>query len=206
MIQAGHTKFFVHFFNIYTRYMLKWHFTDVNITGDTHTPQNAILLIGNHISWWDGFWALHINNSCWNKRFHVMMLEEELKPRMFLNKAGAYSIRKHSRDVINSLRYTQQLLHNPDNLVVMYPQGEILSSYHYPVVFEQGIWRIIQNIPENAHIFFYVALTDYFSSVKPYLRFYLKEADKQRLTSKNDLENMFNAHLQDSIYKQTTEY
>jgi hypothetical protein len=51
------------------------------------------------------------------------MPEEQLATRMFLNKAGAFSIKPGSRSAIESLNYASSLLYEPENLVVVFPQG-----------------------------------------------------------------------------------
>ena len=202
MIKAGHKPFWVHFFNLYTRFMLKWHFKEVEISGYVDDYDKPVLVIGNHVSWWDGFWALHVNNKLWKKRFHIMMLEEELRQRMFLNKGGAYSIKKGTRGIVESLHYTTMLLNNPANIVVMFPQGEIRSMHEYPVKFEPGIWHVLKGLDHEIKLVFQVALTDYFSSVKPTLRFYLKEIPRDDITSQQELERLFNRFLLEAKQKQ----
>lgn len=203
MIKARHKAFWVHFFNTYTRLMLKKHFADVEINGYIDDYGKAVLLIGNHVSWWDGFWSLYVNNKRWKKRFHIMMLEEELTQRMFLNKAGAYSIKKGTRDVLESLHYTTMLLNNPENIVVMFPQGQIRSMHEYPVMFEKGVWHVIKKLNQEIKVVFQISLTDYFSSVKPYLRVYLKEVPQEDIGSRGELEQVFNAFLRKAIACQT---
>ena len=54
------------------------------------------------------------------------MLEEQLKRYWFFKKLGCYSIDLNdSRKMIVSLKYTMDLLLKPNNLVTIYPQGEI---------------------------------------------------------------------------------
>ena len=140
------------------------------------------MLIGNHISGWDGFWTLYLNKHFIGKRFHVMMLEEQLSKRKPLSKVGAYSIIPGSRSVIDSINYTAQLLENGQNCVVLYPQGKINSMYQSQIGFEKGIEKILAKSP-SVQVLFYVALVDYFSEPKPLLTFYLKEIDYQKYTS-----------------------
>lgn len=199
MIKASHKPFFVWFFRVYTSLNLRLHFSRVVIEGDTGPAEGrSILLIGNHFSWWDGFFALWLNERVWRLKFHVMMLEEQLSGRMFLNKTGAYSIRKGSRSVIDSLNYTSQLLSVPGNLVVMYPQGEIESQYTGYVQFERGIERILRNVRGNCSIMFYTALIDWYSSKKPVLTIRIKRYPPEGSAGHSSLESAFNEHLEAS--------
>ena len=182
--------------------MIRWHFRKVTIHGGFNDRGLPVMLVGNHFSWWDGFIANLLNSRVFKRKFHVMMLEEELENRMFLNKAGAYSIRKGSRSVLESLNYTVEILDKNENLVVLYPQGVFESVYKYPVCFEKGIGSIFSRIPNKIHLVFYVALTDYFSHRKPSLQIYLKEVPQDQLIGADTLESEYNAFLSDCIMQQ----
>jgi 1-acyl-sn-glycerol-3-phosphate acyltransferase len=205
MIASRHKPFWIWFIRIYTAVNLKLSFSKVTVEWDGLAPPppgRAVLLIGNHFSWWDGFFAYYLNYSIFRRKFHVMMLEEQLAVRMFLNKAGAYSIKRGSRTVIDSLRYTASLLSGRDNLVVLFPQGQIQSQYRYPVKFERGIERIINSAEYDYPIIFYVAAVDWFSSKKPVLTFRLSEFVPERPVTHAAVEQAFNTHLEASLNKQ----
>ena len=101
MIEANHRWFYVWFIRVYTAVNLRLNFRKIIIEGDTVVPEDKpLLLVGNHFSWWDGFFAYYLNYTLWRRKFHVMMLEEQLEKRMFLNKVGAYSVKRGSRSEI----------------------------------------------------------------------------------------------------------
>jgi 1-acyl-sn-glycerol-3-phosphate acyltransferase len=203
MIKANHRPFFVWFFKKYSIRMINSGFREVNIHYEDTTEDKSVLMIGNHFSWWDGFFANYINLRIFNKKFHVLMLEEQLKSRMFLNKAGAFSIARGKRSVIETLDYSSGLLSESNNMLVLYPQGVFQSLYHFPVNFEKGFMRILEKAePDDFQVVFYVALIDYFSERKPKIDFYLRHHDYFRGQDANDLEKSFNKHLRDSIAMQ----
>jgi 1-acyl-sn-glycerol-3-phosphate acyltransferase len=116
MIRASHHPFWTSFMRFFTLGKMRLHFRDVMIDASDAVPgQQAVLLIGNHYSWWDGFAANYLNIKHFNKKFHVMMLEEELRQRRFLSKAGAYSIQPFSRHVLESLPLHKELLKDINN-------------------------------------------------------------------------------------------
>lgn len=201
IIKARHIPFFVRFFSFYARTGLKRHFNDVAFECSVNPEGRPVLLIGNHFSWWDGFIAYRLNDLFLHKRFHIMMLEEQLEKRLFLNKAGAYSIKRGSRSVIDSLNYTSGLLHETENMVVVYPQGTITSIHRRPVRFEKGTERIIAGASEKLIILFYAALPDWFSEKKPglYVRVIEYSARERSIT---DLEETYNMFLEECIAKQ----
>lgn len=162
-----------------------------------------ILMIGNHISWWDGFLAQYINLELFHRKLYIMMLEEQLKERMFLNKTGAYSIKKGSRSALESLHYTAGILSDPRNLVILYPQGKIHSMMDLPVYFEAGWYRLFRYIDQPIQVVFYVTLFDFFSSRKPELNMYLYDYDYQG-KSLEEMNRDFNECIQKSMNHQKT--
>jgi 1-acyl-sn-glycerol-3-phosphate acyltransferase len=185
--------------------MIRWHFRKVTIHGEFHDRGLPVLLIGNHFSWWDGFIANLLNTRIFHRKFHIMMLEEQLRHRMFLNKAGAYSIRKGDRSVLESLQYTSALLGKKENLVVLYPQGEFESVYQQPVKFENGLKNIATGVQNNFQLLFYVALVDYFSNRKPFLTIYLFEVPHVLALTPAGTESAYNAFLAECILQQKPE-
>ncbi|MFN2315012.1 MAG: lysophospholipid acyltransferase family protein [Bacteroidales bacterium] len=201
MIRARHIPFFVRFFSFYSRNGLKRHFQSLEFDCRADTANRPVLLIGNHFSWWDGFIAYRLNDLCLHKRFHVMMLEEQLENRLFLNKAGAFSIMRGSRSVVESLQYASGLLQNNGNMVAVYPQGTISSIHRRPVRFEKGVERIIDGASDKLMVLFYVALPEWFSEKKPGLTVRVIEyAARER--SVTDLEETYNMFLNECIARQ----
>lgn len=201
MITARHIPFFVRFFSFYSRNGLNRQFHNVEFDCSINTAGRPVLLIGNHFSWWDGFIAYRLNDMCLHKKFHIMMLEEQLEGRMFLNKAGAFSIKRGSRSVMESLHYASGLLHDSENLVAVYPQGLIASIHRRPVKFEKGIERIITGASDKLMILFYVALPDWYSGKKPGLTVRVIEYGVSE-RSATDLEETYNMFLDECITRQ----
>lgn len=201
IIKARHHWFYYPFFRWYSRRMPRSDFKEVILHSRVTDRGLPILMLGNHISWWDGFLAQYINLEYFNRKVHIMMLEEQLVNRMFLNKTGAYSIKKGDRSAIESLDYTAELLGDPGNMVILFPQGKIHSLYDVPVNFETGWFRIFDKINGPVQVVFFIILIDYFSSRKPSLHIYLYDYD-YRDRSLEDINRDFNASLLKSIDQQ----
>ncbi|MBZ4676973.1 MAG: hypothetical protein JG782_1593 [Anaerophaga sp.] len=198
MIKANHHPFFVWFFRLYTNIMIRIHFRKVYVEGDTEKTTNPLLVVSNHFSWWDGFFIFWLNNKFWKKIFYVMMLEEQLAIRKFLSRTGAFSIKRGQTSDRHSLRYATEILQNNENLLLMYPQGEIRSQLEYPVHFKNGAEFLIKS--SQPEVKMVVVLTDYFSFRKPSLFFYIKNVDPQNEEIKP--EALFNNFMHESIEKQ----
>lgn len=203
MIKPRYNPFFIWFFNHYTRINVEHHFSKVNLVGTFNDEGRPVLMIGNHFSWWDGFFAHYLNMKLLNRRFNVMMLESELRQRMFLNKIGAFSIHKGARSAIESINFLKELLRNRKNLVVYYPQGSFQSLYEPNLLFESGIAKILKGFKaSDLQLFFYTALVDYLAEKKPMLTFHLSEYKLENGITASDIEKAFNQFYRSAIKNQ----
>jgi 1-acyl-sn-glycerol-3-phosphate acyltransferase len=142
-------------------------FHAVKISGNIEDRGLPVLMVCNHMSWWDGIWALHINQVLFGRKYFFMMLEEQLRKNWFLNYTGGYSIAKNSRGILESIGYTVELLQSSKNAVLLFPQGEIRSMHNRNFVFEKGIVRILRQTGNEVQVVFIANIIDYHSNVKP---------------------------------------
>lgn len=176
MIKARHDSVIYPFFQWYSSWIIRRNFHHVVIEGTIPKTDRPILLLANHVSWWDGFWALYLNTIVFQRRFHFMMLENQLRKYWYFTRCGGFSVQKRSRNILESLDYTSQLLLNPKNLVLIFPQGEICSQQQWNIHFEKGVEHIMKHKIQNAvQVVFLISLTDYFTHKKPVLTFFLHE-------------------------------
>jgi len=136
-------------------------------------PGHSILLLPNHFSWWDGFFAGQLNHTYLKHDFFIMMQEDHLQKRMLFNLLGGFSIKRNSREMVESLQYAAKLLDNPNNLVTIFPQGALQSNHIDEITVERGIDYIVKKIKGNCQIIYYSAFIEYFESLRPsvYIRF-----------------------------------
>lgn len=195
MIKAKHHPLVVTFFRHYTDRIIRRHFRKIVVEGQTNYQNNPVLVLSNHISWWDGFWALHLNCHYLKKKFHFMMDEKELKKRWLFSYTGGFSIARN-KTLFQTLDYCSLLLENNENMVLIFPQGKLYSSHQHEATFLKGIERI--KISDNVKILLLVQLTDYFENRKPTLYQYLKEAPEQTVIDKN-FETVYNEFYKECI-------
>ncbi|HKK66917.1 MAG TPA: lysophospholipid acyltransferase family protein [Bacteroidales bacterium] len=169
MIKAKHHTVIYPMFKMLTRFLMRRRFASARINGDFSDSGHAVLVISNHISWWDGFWMMHLNLKRLNRKFHFMMLENQLQKHWYFQYSGAYSVRKNSRSLLESLDYTTDLLEEKQTMAFMFPQGKIHSMHQHSIHFEKGIERILRNCPSETQVIFSVNMVDYFSDAKPHL-------------------------------------
>lgn len=185
ILKASHHPVIYPFFQLYTLWKIRRNFHAVFVTGEFKEKHLPVLLISNHISWWDGFWAMYLNLKLFRRRFFFMMLEEQLRKHKFFNKTGGFSVRKGSRTIIETLDYTAGLLEDKKNLVLMFPQGTIESIYYNDFSFEKGIEHILKKVSGKVQILFLINLIDYFSNPRPGLYMYFKEYQGSDFSSEN---------------------
>jgi 1-acyl-sn-glycerol-3-phosphate acyltransferase len=159
-----------------------------------------ILLICNHISWWDGLWTLHINQQLYHRKYHFMMLEEQLQKNWFFKYTGGFSIRKNSKSLIDSLNYTAELLVNNKNMVLIFPQGEIGSMHDTNFVFEKGISKILQRTKNEIQTIFVANFVDYHSNAKPTLHAYMHNYSGSFETA--EIQKSYNSFYKDCVSNQ----
>jgi len=175
ILKAKHNFFIYPFFKRYAVWIIKRHFAKSEIIGSFNDQKLPILLISNHISWWDGFWAMYLNVKVLKRKFHFMMLEEQLRKFWFFNYTGGFSVNKKAKSVIESLNYTAELLNDSKNMVLIFPQGEIQSMHLQTFQFEKGINHILKDKEDKIQILFMANLVDYFSKPKPIINIYIQD-------------------------------
>jgi 1-acyl-sn-glycerol-3-phosphate acyltransferase len=180
ILEAKHHPVIYPLFRGYSRLMLKLNFREIKIIGDFQDRHLPLLVIANHVGWWDGFWIEYLNTKVFRRKFHFMMLEEQLRKFWFFNYTGGFSVRRNSVSILETIKYTARLLSGKDNMVLLFPQGEIYSMYRGEFVFQKGLERILKEIANDIQVVFVANLTDYFASPKPTVFAYIKTigADK----------------------------
>jgi 1-acyl-sn-glycerol-3-phosphate acyltransferase len=164
----------------------------------------SVLLVANHFSFWDGLILYVLNDKLLYKKFHVMILEDTAKREGMLRYAGAFSVSKNSRDILQSLDYAAELLNEPGNLVLMFPQGKLYSNFVNTVHFEQGLMRIVKKADGKFQLLFAATFIQYFKHKKPIVTVYLK-VESEDYTNKpiDALQNAYQQHYEASKLLQT---
>lgn len=162
------------FFHHYILRIVMRNFHEVILTPVNIVPDKAVLLLANHFSWWDGFLMYYLNNKLLRKKFHVMILEDTAREVSFFKYMGAFSVNKGSKDMIASLDYAAGLLNDPQNIVLIFPQGKLYSNFTDKVIFQKGLMRIINGAQDNFQILFATTFIEHFKHKKPRAHVYLK--------------------------------
>ncbi len=205
MITSKRHHLFYRYFLSFMRWRMLRTFRKLTLYNQVELkPNHSVLLLCNHFSWWDGFFAAYLGHFIFHKKIFTMIQEENLQQQMWLRRLGSFSISRTSRDMFKSMQYAALQLNNPENLVNVFPQGSLESNHSTEIKVEKGISYLVKNIKGNCQIIFCTVLIDYFESFKPTAYFHLLDCgtndnfDLGRLTKQiNDfqretLENQIN--------------
>lgn len=194
--------------NRIVHYYIKWTvgktFHELLFNDIAIDKSKSVLLIGNHFSFWDGLILYCINDRLLKKKLHVMILEETARKERFLKYVGVFSVKKDSRSILQSLDYAAELLSDPANLVLMFPQGRLYANFVTNINFEKGLVRIIEKAAENFQLVFASTFIQYFKHKKPTATVYLKsEPENYAGKSIEKLQEAYQRHYEASKLQQT---
>lgn len=202
MIQAQHTIWGEWIGRYYSGYKLEKAFRPIRLIGEYASAEGSILLIANHFSWWDGFIQYRLNRQVFQKKFYVMMQEQQLIHHKILCQGGAFSIRKGSREIMESLRYSAGLLEDTNNLLLLFPQGRIQSIHTAEFRFQKGMEYLLKHTSGQVQLVFNVNLIDYFSEKRPSLSVYYRKYEPAGSFALPVLENAYNEYARECKQRQ----
>jgi len=191
-------------FKTYVKRLVGAHFHRFLYNNATVDEGKSVLLVANHFSFWDGLILFCLNDKLLKKKFHVMILHETAQKTGMLRYGGAFSVDKNSRDMVQSLDYAAELLNNPGNLVLMFPQGRLFSNFVSEVKFEKGVMKLIEKAQGKFQLIFAATFVQYFKHKKPSVTVYLKnETGNYAGKGIDELQNSYQQHYQASKLLQT---
>ncbi|MBX3043957.1 MAG: lysophospholipid acyltransferase family protein [Candidatus Kapabacteria bacterium] len=171
MIYADHKKWADLVFKQYIYKLLKKSFYSISVIGEVpEVPLDAPLILApNHSTWWDGFFVYLINRKYFDRKFFIMILEEQLEKYKFFTKLGGFSINKSSpKSIVKSLKYSAEILENyPHSVTTIFPQGELLPNFIKPLNFNRGIEKIVQYYGKKTYILPLSMRIEYLKEEKP---------------------------------------
>jgi hypothetical protein len=132
-------------------------------------------------------------------------MEHTAKQLWFMKYIGAFSVNPCNRSLFESLTYAGDLLNNPHNLVLIFPQGKLHSMHNNKIEFQKGVSKIIEASQKQFQFLFAASFTDYLAHKKPSLRIYLKTQSANTLNSLPEIELAYNQHYQTALSTQASE-
>ncbi|PWS27355.1 glycerol acyltransferase [Pedobacter yonginense] len=191
------------FFSWYIQYIIKKDFCLFNYDQVSLKTDSSVLILANHFSWWDGFLLFFINKKVFKKNFHVLVNAENYKKVGFLKYLGAFAAEHRGKDVLDTLNYAGNLLDDPQNLVLVFPQGKLYSNHVKSINFEKGVMQMINSSQKRINIVFAATFIDYFGKRKASAYTYLQNWENEEYISLQLLKSAYNKHYDNALMKQT---
>ncbi|MDO3625513.1 lysophospholipid acyltransferase family protein [Mucilaginibacter sp. BT774] len=202
MIKPGNNFIIRQILHYYVTWIVKHHFHELKFDPIRVDPGKSILLIANHFSYWDSLILYILCRKLLKKNFHVMVREDTTIKFQYVKYGGAFSINRQSKDVLQSLDYAAELLKNPQNLVLIFPQGKLYSNFVNTMQFEKGITRVIEKAEGKFQLLFAATFVQYLKHKKPTAAVYLQVEPLQD-KSFEDLKNAYQIHYDNAKLQQT---
>lgn len=196
MIYPKHRLFFPLLFRLYSKIGIKRNFAmhEIICRNEVRTDL-PVLLVSNHISWWDGFWMVHLNACIWKRKFHVLMDEASLAENKWLNYAGAFSLDR--RAIRESMQLCERILQNKEHLLLYFPQGRFQSLYDNQLRFKRGADYLIRETPGDFDIILVANVVEYNCRKKPAVKSYCMRINKSQC--QESLEELYGNFYNESI-------
>lgn len=195
--------FIYYFYSWYISYIINKNFRDFTHTKISITNDEAVLLLANRFSWWDGYILFQLNKRVFKKKFHVLVTAEDYQKTKYLKYFGAFAPEAKGKDLLETLTYAGQLLDDPQNLVLIFPQGKIRSMHVNQIAFEKGIMQVLNASQKKFQTVFAVTLVDYFNHRRPKAKTFLTTWQAEEYVSLQLLKSEYNKHYDSAVLKQT---
>lgn len=201
MIYAKHSKLHRMLFNFYIDKKLKSYFNHFYLTEASIKPldNKSILVLPNHFSWWDGFLVDFIKRKFFPEyKIFMMVLESTLNRFWFFKYLGTYSINPTKpKEVIESFRYTEKILSEKGNFVVIFPQGNLEPYSIDKIKFKEGLNILLNNSGINYYIQILALKIQFENEMKPnvYCNFYELKNNYDYLNNLEKLKEDFISNL-----------
>ena len=174
----------------YVLWTIKRHLHEIVFNQIETDPGKSILLLANHFSYWDSLILYIVSRKLFKRKYHVMVREDTTVKLHYLKYAGAFSVNKRSRDMLQSLDYAAELLQSPQNIVLIFPQGKLYSNFVNDVHFEKGVTKVIANAEGKFQLIFAATFIQYMRHKKPTAAVYIENATSAGETQ-DELKNAY---------------
>jgi 1-acyl-sn-glycerol-3-phosphate acyltransferase len=202
MIRNQNNIFIRWILHYYTRWIVSRHFHDLLFNQVEVDSNRSVLLIANHFSFWDSLILYTINQKLLKKKFHVMVREDTTLHLKHLKYGGAFSINKKSKGMLESLDYAANLLNDPKNLVLIFPQGKLYSNFVNDIHFEKGAVKVMDKAEGKFQLIFAATFIQYLQHKKQSVTVYLKN-EEHAGKSFEEIKNAFQKHYDSTKLQQT---
>jgi len=170
------SPFFFNLISAIVWLILRRRFNKVVINEPVLKPGHSYILMCNHFSFLDGFFLGYLSRKViWKKgdmkRLYIMSLKKQMQKNKWLKYMGSFSVEPGRRSINESFDYAAEVLGQPGNVLLFFPQGKLESSHIRNIQMEHGIKEIAHRIKGNCQLIWCSTTLEYFESIKPSITF-----------------------------------
>jgi hypothetical protein len=182
----------------------KRRFNEMIINGAEIKPDHSYILMCNHFSFLDGMWAFYLCNKIiykehGMKRLYIMSVKKQMEKKPWLRHMGSFSVEPGKRSITESFDYAAEVLNEPGNLLLFFPQGELESCHIRYIKFDEGIYEIVTRIKGSCQLLWTSNIVEYFESIKPSIHFNMLDCGTNHEFDFEALKQKVNKHHQQAI-------
>lgn len=186
--------------------IFKRRFNKIVIKDIDINPGHSYLLMCNHFSFLDGFLAFYLcNRVMWGpnsmKRLYIMSLKKQMQKNKWLRYCGSFSIDPGKRSIRESFEYAAEILREPGNLLLFYPQGQLESNHIRRIQFEDGLNEIMALTHGKCQLIWSSNIFEYFESSKPSVYFDMLDCGTGEDFVFESVKQKINAHHKNALDK-----
>ena len=139
-------------------------------------PDHSYILSCNHFGFGDGFISYYLAyhqlvKQGKMKRLYIMSLKKQMEMHWWLQYMGSFSVDPGKVSVAESLAYAAEVLSEPGNLLLFFPQANLESCHIQTIEFQNGLAEIVPRIKGNCQLLWSSNIVEYFESIKPSVYF-----------------------------------
>ena len=137
-------------FRLYARWYLRRHFHALRVANAGRIPHHAhaLILFGNHASWWDPLTALLLAESFLPEREHYAPMDSvALDHYSIFRPLGFFPVENGTRrGAAQFLRQGQQVPSQPNSALWITPESQFQDVRKRPIVFRSGLGTLMARI------------------------------------------------------------
>lgn len=187
---------------LFIRIFLSRRFNKIKMNEIAVKSDYSYLVMCNHFSFLDGFLAYYLIDKLFRKKkLYIMSVKKQMEKNWWLRYIGSFSIDPGKRSIDESFAYAAEMLAEPGNVLLFYPQGNMESSHIRTIQFGDGINQIVPKINGKCQLIWSSNILEYFESIKPSLYYNLLDCGSNENYDFEALKQAVNQHHLASIEK-----
>lgn len=188
-------------------WLLKRKFRKIVVYPTNVATESSYVFMSNHFSFLDGFIAGYllkkeIYDKYPLKGLYIMVLEKQLQKNRWITWFGGFSVAPGTNTVKESLAYAADVLSQPGNVLLLYPQGKIESNHVDYINIKNGIAEIVPQIKGICQLIWSSNLVDYYEGIKPSLYCHMLDCGNNTAFDFEKLKMQINEHHALALKKQ----